>query len=75
MGKIGEWADPNQLEDRTLVNELCVKVQLIIKGSNWQVKHWQMAFCLPNFSHTKFFHVWCMDTNEHKIPENFEKYA
>ena len=37
---------------------LCVWVQLITKGSNWHVKHWGMAFYLPNlpmFSHTKIF--------------------
>ena len=46
---IGDWANLNQLESKILVNkifvnkilasELCVELQLIIKGSNWWVKH------------------------------------
>ena len=39
------WTD---WRSKIMVNELHVWLQLITKGSNWQVKHWRMMFYSPN---------------------------
>ena len=43
-------------------SKFTVAIQLIIKGSNWQIKHWQMVFCslnssflMPIFSHLQYY--------------------